>query len=52
MLAAAFVQEFARFHFGETRVARFDHKEKSIVGDATETFPVENRDDTSAAGRS
>ena len=33
----------ARFDFGETRVARFDDEEKSVVRRAFETFPVKHR---------
>ena len=47
-----FREAVARFHFGETRIARFDGEEKSVVGHAAETIPVENRDDASAAARS
>src|SRR5690348_15376059 len=38
-----FDQQIVRFHFAETRIARFDGKEKAVVGDAAETVPVKER---------
>ena len=38
-----FEKQVVRFHFSETRIARFDGEKKSVVGHAAETFPVENR---------
>ena len=39
-MPAGFDKQVVRFHFAETRIARFDGKKKSIVGHATETVPV------------
>ena len=43
VLAAGLLEQLARFHFSKARIARLDHQEKSVVGRATETFPIENR---------
>src|SRR6266487_6636088 len=43
MLPAAFLEQFTRFHFAESRIARFDHKKEPIVGGALEALPVEHR---------
>src|SRR5207249_12112634 len=39
---AGFLQQVVRFHFAETRIARFDGKEKAVISDAAETVPVKN----------
>src|SRR2546423_10436267 len=41
--AAALFQELARLQLGEPRVAGFDDQEKSVVGGATESTPIEDR---------
>jgi hypothetical protein len=43
VLPAALLEQLARFDFGETRIARFDREEKSVVRRAAESVPVENR---------
>src|SRR5436190_11857745 len=37
---AGYDQQVVRFRFAETRIARFDGKEKAVIGDAAETVPV------------
>src|SRR2546430_2463554 len=39
---AGFQQQILRFYFAETRIARFDGEEKSVVGGAGKTIPVKN----------
>src|ERR1700730_12433385 len=43
VLAAGSLEQFLRFHFGETRIARLDREKESVVSRALETFLVENR---------
>ena len=52
VLAAGLLEKLARFDFGESRIARFDDQEKSVVRRALEPLPVKDRDDSSAADRS
>src|SRR5205823_831073 len=40
--SAGFEQQIVCFHFAETRIARFDGEEKSIVGRTRKAVPVKN----------
>src|SRR5205814_8722973 len=39
---AGFEEQIVSFYFAKTRIARFDGEEKSVVGRASETVPVEH----------
>src|ERR671936_742205 len=44
VLTAAALEQIARFHLGEARVARFDDEKETVVRRAAaETFPIEKR---------
>src|SRR6266481_1768902 len=43
MLPAGLLQELVHSVFRKARVARFDRQEKSVIGHAAETVPVEHR---------
>src|SRR5438093_8459533 len=43
MLAAGLLQQLVHAVFRKARVASFDCQEKSVIGHAAETFPVEQR---------
>src|SRR4030095_3048652 len=43
MLAAGLLQQLIHDVFRKARVASFDCQEKSVIGYAAETFPVEHR---------
>src|SRR5204863_7344156 len=43
VFAAALFQKFAGLQLGEARIAGFDDEEKSVVGRAAESPPVEDR---------
>src|SRR5437588_4269503 len=43
VFAAAALEQVARFQFGESWIARFNHQEKPIIGGALESLPVKNR---------